>query len=303
MHADPRRDGGHKKTASGWRRTSIARRNGQPLDQALPVLERTPYDKLSTNHGDRTRLDLIPRAKPELAVDSCAAAMSWRSRTAGAATARRGCSRSTWSAEGADGYDTVASAGQASVLGATAGWRRTARRTACPCPERWPVWTPPALLAAMFLDSGGSSSAYHSGTGRRIRASSRRPGPTSTPCSALATKADPARRAALDAQDLRAWFRVMPWSENHSRLSAAPEYEKHLLEQWRNGLFGPSLGPERRLCARLLRRLCRHAHGAHEQLVRPLRSHRDRELSGAVGPQGLAREADHGTLDPRPAAR
>ncbi|MCL6646456.1 MAG: Uma2 family endonuclease [Dehalococcoidia bacterium] len=45
-------------------------KDGAPLDAALPVLlERTPYDKLGVNHGDRTREDPEPRSKPELAVD------------------------------------------------------------------------------------------------------------------------------------------------------------------------------------------------------------------------------------------
>ncbi|MBU4436231.1 MAG: CocE/NonD family hydrolase, partial [Alphaproteobacteria bacterium] len=54
-----------------------------------------------------------------------------------------------------------------------------------------------------------------------------------------ATKDDPERLAALKAQDLKAWFKRMPWSEGRSPLAAAPEYEKYLLDQWRNGLFGP----------------------------------------------------------------
>ncbi|MDB5456415.1 MAG: antibiotic hydrolase, partial [Caulobacter sp.] len=98
----------------------------------------------------------------------------------------------------------------------------------------------PPGLAAMFLDSGGFSSAYHSGV-RQGGAFELKQATWAHKHALLspATAADPARRAALEAQDLKAWFRRMPWSEGDSPLTAAPEYEKYLLEQWRNGLFGP----------------------------------------------------------------
>ncbi|UAL13109.1 CocE/NonD family hydrolase [Caulobacter segnis] len=212
-------------------------RNGQPLDQALPVLlERTPYDKLGTNHGDRTRQNPVPRSKPELAVDFV---------RGGYVVALQDC-RGRYGSEGVfekylnegeDGYDTVdwltAQAwcdGRVATLGLSYG-AHVQSALAC--------LAPPAL-AAMFLDSGGFSSAYHSGI-RQGGAFELKQATWAYKHALLspATKADPARRAALETQDLRAWFRLMPWSENHSPLSAAPEYEKYLLEQWRNGLFGP----------------------------------------------------------------
>src|SRR3546814_7230072 len=62
------------------------------------------------------------------------------------------------------------------------------------------------------------------------------------------TQADPARRAALQAQDIRAWFRRMPWARGDSPVSAAPEYEDYLFEQWEHGDFGPYWQQENGKC-------------------------------------------------------
>jgi len=98
----------------------------------------------------------------------------------------------------------------------------------------------PPALAAMFLDSGGFSSAFHSGI-RQGGAFELKQATWAYKHAILSpeTEADPARRKALEAEDLRAWFHLMPWSEGRSPLAAAPEFEHYLLEQWRTGLFGP----------------------------------------------------------------
>lgn len=212
-------------------------KDGRPLETPLPVLlERTPYDKLGVNHGDRTRQDPIPRSKPELAVDFVrggyvVALQDCRGRYASEGVFEK------YLSEGPDGYDTVEwlaaqpwCDGQVGTLGLSYG-AHVQSALAC--------LAPPAL-AAMFLDSGGFSSAYHSGI-RQGGAFELKQATWAYKHALLspATKADPARRAALKAQDLKAWFKTMPWSEGCSPLSAAPEYEKYLLEQWRNGLFGP----------------------------------------------------------------
>lgn len=49
--------------------------------------------------------------------------------------------------------------------------------------------------------------------------------------------ADPQRRAALEAVDLHEWFAKMPWRPGHSPVTAAPEYEDYLFEQWTHGTF------------------------------------------------------------------
>ncbi|ENZ82235.1 CocE/NonD family hydrolase [Caulobacter vibrioides] len=211
--------------------------DGRPIDTPLPVLlERTPYDKLGTNHGDRTRDDPTPRSKPELAVDFA---------RGGYVVALQDC-RGRYGSEGVfekylnegpDGVDTIAwlakqpwCDGRVATLGLSYG-AHVQSALAC--------LAPPAL-AAMFLDSGGFSSAFHSGI-RQGGAFELKQATWAYKHALLspATKADPARRAALKAEDLRAWFKRMPWSEGHSPLAAAPEYEKYLLDQWRSGLFGP----------------------------------------------------------------
>lgn len=210
---------------------------GVPIATPLPVLlERTPYDKLGTNHGDRTRDDPIPKSKPELAVafvrgGYVVAIQDCRGRYASEGVFEK------YLSEGPDGYDTIAwLADQPWCDGrvATYGLSYSAHvQSAAAC------LAPPAL-AAMFLDSGGFSSAYHSGI-RQGGAFELKQATWAYKHALLSpeTQRNPARLAALEAQDLKAWFKQMPWSEGHSPLSAAPEYEKYLLEQWRNGLFGP----------------------------------------------------------------
>jgi putative CocE/NonD family hydrolase len=51
------------------------------------------------------------------------------------------------------------------------------------------------------------------------------------------TLADPNRAAGLKQKDIREWFRHMPWHPGASPLSAAPEYEEYLFEEWRAGTF------------------------------------------------------------------
>lgn len=210
---------------------------GAPIATPLPVLlERTPYDKLGTNHGDRTRDDPTPKSKPELAVafvrgGYVVAIQDCRGRYASEGVFEK------YLSEGPDGYDTIAwladqpwCDGRVATYGLSYG-AHVQSAAAC--------LAPPAL-AAMFLDSGGFSSAYHSGI-RQGGAFELKQATWAYKHALLSpeTQRNPARLAALEAQDLKAWFKQMPWSEGHSPLSAAPEYEKYLLEQWRNGLFGP----------------------------------------------------------------
>src|SRR6185369_8824396 len=75
----------------------------------------------------------------------------------------------------------------------------------------------PAGLAAMFLDSGGFSSAYHSGI-RQGGALELKQLTWAVKHARLSpmTQADPARRAALEAQDIHDWVSVNPWRTGHS---------------------------------------------------------------------------------------
>ena len=44
-------------------------------------------------------------------------------------------------------------------------------------------------------------------------------------------------RAALEAEDIRAWFTRLPWKPGHSPLRHHPDYEAYLFEQWTHGAF------------------------------------------------------------------
>ena len=96
----------------------------------------------------------------------------------------------------------------------------------------------PRGLAAMVVDSGGFSNAYQCGIRqggafelkqvtwafRRAKESLERSGRLR-------------EAAALEAEDLHAWFRAMPWRPGHSPLRWEPEYEDYLFEQWRHADF------------------------------------------------------------------
>jgi putative CocE/NonD family hydrolase len=98
--------------------------------------------------------------------------------------------------------------------------------------------TNPPGLAAMFLDSGGFSSAFQGGIRQggafelkqvtwAVRAALESPEVLS----------DPVRLAAMKAVDVKAWFARMPWKRGHSPLSAAPDYENYIYDQWEHGAF------------------------------------------------------------------
>jgi putative CocE/NonD family hydrolase len=205
--------------------------------QSWPViLERTPYDKLGISRSEKSAAEPTPKRRPEVA----------------RALARHGyvvvmqdC-RGRYASEGIfskylneadDGFDTMAwivsqpwCNGKIGTMGVSYG-AHTQISAAC--------LNPPGL-AGMFLDSGGFANAYHGGI-RRGGAFELKQVTWAHKHALLSpeTAADPARKAALEAVDLPAWFRDMPWAPGHSPLMAAPEYEAYLFEQWQNGSYGP----------------------------------------------------------------
>lgn len=87
--------------------------------------------------------------------------------------------------------------------------------------------------AAMILDSGGFASAYE--TGGRFGGAFELKQVTWAYRHALKSPAaaeNPVLAANLRAQDLAAWFAVMPWQRGLSPLAASPEYEDYLFTQW-----------------------------------------------------------------------
>lgn len=202
----------------------------------LALLERTPYGRRGTNHADRSAAAPQPLSKPEIAAQFV---------RAGFAYVLQDC-RGRFDSEGefakylneqADGVDTLAwiraqpwCDGRVATLGLSyCAHVQTALAAAAP-----------PGLAALFVDSGGFSSAFHSGI-RQGGAYELKQLTWALKHARLApeTAADPARAAALAAVDIRAGVRVQPWLPGRSPLAAAPEYEAYVAEQWANECFGP----------------------------------------------------------------
>jgi putative CocE/NonD family hydrolase len=202
----------------------------------LPVLlERTPYDKRGTNHGDFTVADPEPKSKPEIARIFAAAGYVFVLQDSRGRYASEG-SFTKYLSEGEDGADTLAwlmkqpwCDGRIGTLGLSYGAHA---QSALAC------LNPPGL-GAMFLDSGGFSSAYHGGA-RQGGAFELKQLTWARKHALLApkTEADPARKAALEAEDIHDWI-GRRWTRGHSPLAAAPEYEDYILEQWDNTDFSP----------------------------------------------------------------
>lgn len=93
-------------------------------------------------------------------------------------------------------------------------------------------------LAALFMDSGGFSNAYQGG----IRQGGAFELKQATWAFNAALEApevrdNPQALANLRAIDIKDWFQRWPWSRGHSPLSAVPDYEAYLFDQWENGDF------------------------------------------------------------------
>ncbi len=205
------------------------------LDVQLPVLlERTPYDKEGTNHADFSVAATEPLSKPDIARIFAAYGYAFVLQDCRGRYASEGGFRKYLS-EAEDGADTLAwiraqpwCDGRIGTLGLSYGAHVQAAMASL---------DPPGL-AAMFLDSGGFSSAYHSGI-RQGGAYELKQLTWAQKHALLAreTASDPARRAALERQDIRDWIGVDRWAPGHSPISAAPEYEAFILEQWREDRF------------------------------------------------------------------
>ena len=210
-----------------------------PADTSRPrsvILERTPYDKRGTNHADRTRARPQPRSKPEIAADFARAGYVYVLQDCRGRYGSEGVF-SKYLNEADDGFDTLSwlvnqpwCDGRVGMTGLSYSAHAQAAVAALDHPA----------LAALFMDSGGFSSGYHSGI-RQGGAFELKQLTWAYKHALLApaTAADPARRAALEAQDIGAWTRVNPWRHGHSPLTAAPEYEDFVVGLWSRETFGP----------------------------------------------------------------
>jgi putative CocE/NonD family hydrolase len=210
-------------------------RQGQPLDQAFPViLERTPYGRKLPSRSELDKGQLTPHPRGTVAAFFVAR---------GFVVVYQDC-RGRHDSEGEfekylneaeDGEDTVKwllaqpwCDGQVATKGLSyAAHTQLALATRAP-----------KGLKTFILDSGGFSSAFHCGI-RQGGAFEMKQATWACTHAREALKDDPQRAQALDAEDLHAWFRDMPWRPGHSPLRAAPEYEQYLFDQWKSELFGP----------------------------------------------------------------
>ena len=205
----------------------------RPVDGGpFPVLlERTPYDKSAPSRSERTASVAQPRLRAEVAayfVDHGYAVVYQDCRGRYKSEGRF----TKYLSEAEDGYDTLAWLVRQSWCNGrvgTFGLSYAAHtQAALGCLD-------PPGLTAQFLDCGGFSNAYRSGI--RHGGAFDLKQATWAYNNALADARDPAVKAALRAEDIKEWFARMPWRRGHSPLSAAPEYEDYLFEQWSHGVF------------------------------------------------------------------
>ncbi len=202
--------------------------------RAPVLLERLPYDKRGANAADISRADPTILAKPDVARRFAASGYVYVLQDCRGRYGSEG-SFVKYLNEGPDGVDTIAwlvaqpwCDGRVGTLGLSYGAHVQSALAA---------YDPPGL-AAMFMESGGFSSAFHSGI-RQGGAFELKQLTWALKHARLSplTARDPARRAALDSVDLRAWMTARPWTKGHSPLAAAPEYEAYVLDQWSRELF------------------------------------------------------------------
>ncbi len=208
-------------------------RNGVALPGPFPVImERTPYGKAAVSRSEVTRAEPQPPGRDEIA----------------SLFVRRGyvvvfqdC-RGRFGSEGVftkylddgnDGYDSCAwivrqpwCNGRIGTMGLSYAAHTQA---ALGCLD-------PPGLAAQILDSGGFSDAYQGGI-RQGGAFELKQATWAWKQALAAAADDPETKAALEREDIRDWFARMPWAPGRSPVSASPEYEAYLFEQWSHGRF------------------------------------------------------------------
>jgi hypothetical protein len=204
--------------------------------ERLPViLERTPYDKLAPS-----RSELRVGASEPMTRETVAAYFVRHGYVVIYQDCRgRHKSEGTFAKyvdEAPDGYDTCAwivrqpwSNGRIGTMGLSYAAHTQVALTSLGAPG----------VVAMFVDSGGFSNAYQGGIRQggafelkqvtwAMRAAADSP----------ALQHDPRARAELESVDLADWMRrIHEWRPGHSPLSAAPEFERYLFDQWQHGNF------------------------------------------------------------------
>ena len=226
----PMRDGVHLATdvylpARGQR---FARR------RFAVILERTPYDKSAASRSERIAATEKPKSRAEVAAffvqrgyvviyQDCRG----RYKSQGAYV--------KYLSDGLDGYDTCAwilrqpwCNGAVGTMGLSYAAHTQAALGSAGAPG----------VRAMFLDSGGFSNAYQGGIRQGGAFELKQvTWAFSEGLNSAQLRGNPAKLAAMQAMDLRDWFRRMPWRRGASPLSLVPEYEGYIFDQWEHGDF------------------------------------------------------------------
>ncbi len=202
------------------------------------ILERTPYDKSAPSRSERTAAAIAVGAAPRSrgAVAGYFVALGYAVVYQDCRGRYRSEGRFTkYLSEAEDGVNTLAWLGRQPWCNghiATMGLSYSAHAQMA-----LGTLDPPGL-AAQLIDCGGFSNAYRSGI--RHGGAFDLKQATWAYRNALADARDPAAKAALAGEDITAWIARLPrqpWSRGNSPLSAAPDYEEYLFEQWSHGTF------------------------------------------------------------------
>ncbi len=219
--------------------TDIYVPEGADLDTCTPrpvILERTPYGKRQLYRTERTREDETPMPREDIA--------AWFTRH-GYIVVYQDCRGrfasegdfTKYLGEGPDGYDTMAwlvaqpfCNGRIGTMGLSYA-AHTQSAAAC---------LDPPGLRCMLLDSGGFSNAFQGGI-RQGGALELKQATWAIKHARLSRTAqdNPDIAAALDAEDIHAWFKPerMPWKRGESPIRWVPEYEDYLFQQWEHAEF------------------------------------------------------------------
>jgi putative CocE/NonD family hydrolase len=198
---------------------------GAAPERVPAILERTPYGKSQsgTRHASTEVAKLLASHGYAVVFQDCRG----RGKSGGAYV--------KYLSDGNDGFDCCAwliaqpwSNGRIGTMGLSYAAHTQAALASTGAPG----------VVAMFMDSGGFSNAFQGGI--RQGGAFEMKQVTWAFNEALQSpevRSDPAKLAALKAVDLKDWFGRLPWSRGHSPLSAVPDYEDYVFDQWEHGNF------------------------------------------------------------------
>ena len=227
-----------------WRTQMVAVRDGVRLatDIHLPdgagpfpvILERTPYGRDEGSRSEVTAADPCPASRAELAAYFTARgyAVVYQDTRGRHGSEGRFVK---YLSDGEDGHDACAwivaqpwCDGRICTMGLSYAAHTQAALACLDAPG----------VVAQVLDCGGFANAWKAGI-RQSGAFELKQATWAHRQAILSpeAQADPALKAALEAEDIGDWFTRLPWRAGHSPLRHHPDYEAYLLDQWRRGAF------------------------------------------------------------------